>query len=161
MVRRLNHAVLYVHDAAACAAFYEKTLGFKVSQTMGEHAVFMQAPLSDNDHDLALFSIGSQAGSSEAGRRTVGLYHLAWEVDTLADLVAVRDRLVEAGALAGASDHGASRSLYAKDPSGLEFEVMWEVPTDLFDPDLDRLGVAPLDLDADIARFGLEATRNR
>ncbi len=161
MIRRLNHAVLYVHDAAECAEFYAGMLGFRVTQTMGDQAVFMQAPGSDNDHDLALFGIGRGAESSEAGRRTVGLYHLAWEVDTLADLAAIRDKLSAAGALAGASNHGVSRSLYAKDPSGLEFEVMWEVPAELIDPDLDILGVTALDLDADIARFGLETTRNR
>ena len=49
-------------------------------------AVFLRAPGSTNDHDLGLFSIGAQAGPSAAGRGTVGLYHLAWEVDTLADL---------------------------------------------------------------------------
>ena len=37
------------------------------------------------------------------------------------------------GALVGASDHGANKSLYAKDPDGIEFEVMWEVPPGLLD----------------------------
>ena len=43
-------------------------------------AVFMRAPGSTNDHDLGLFSVGSSAGPSSAGRQSVGLYHLAWEV---------------------------------------------------------------------------------
>ena len=40
--------------------------------------------------------------------------------------------------------------------AGLEFEVVWLIPADLLTPDdSDRsLGVQPLDLDAEIARFG-------
>ena len=33
-----------------------------------------------------------------------------------------------AASLVGATDHGVSKSLYAKDPDGIEFEVMWQVP---------------------------------
>ena len=40
----------------------------------------------------------------------------------------MRDRLARLGALVGASDHGVSKSLYAHDPDGNEFEVMWDVP---------------------------------
>jgi hypothetical protein len=93
----------------------------------------MRAPGSTNDHDLGLFSIGLGAEPSGAGRRSVGLYHLAWEVDTLEDLEELQGRLGEAGALVGASDHGTTKSLYAKDPDGLEFEVAWIVPADLLD----------------------------
>ena len=45
-----------------------------------------RAPGSTNDHDLGVFQVGSGAGPSGAGRSTVGLYHLAWEVDTLDEL---------------------------------------------------------------------------
>jgi catechol-2,3-dioxygenase len=49
-------------------------------------------------------------------------------VGTLEELVAMRARLLEVGALMGESDHGVSKSLYANDPDGLEFEIMWAVP---------------------------------
>ena len=39
--------------------------------------------------------------------------------------------LTARGALVGASDHGTTKALYAKDPDGLEFEVSWLVPADL------------------------------
>jgi len=161
MIRRLNHAVLFVRGAIVSSEFYIKMLGFEVSGSMGTTGVFLSTPKSGNDHDLALFGVGAHAAASEAGRRSVGLYHLAWEVDTLAELVEVRDRLAASGALHGATNHGVSRSLYAKDPDGLGFEVMWEVPADVVDPAIDLPGLAPLDLDADIARFGPETTRNR
>ena len=64
----------------------ERTAGFKTLLWLPGRAAFFQAPGSTNDHDLGTFQIGSEAGPSEAGRATVGLYHLAWEVDTLGEL---------------------------------------------------------------------------
>ena len=156
-IRGLNHAVLYVRDAGRSAAFYRDVLGFHEIVRM-PNAVFMRAPDSDNDHDLGLFGIGDAAVESPAGRSAVGLYHLAWEVPTLADLREHRRRLVEAGALAGASDHGSTKALYAKDPDGLEFEVSWLVPADLIDEEVltAKERIRPLDLAHEIARFGSE-----
>ena len=152
-VTRLNHAVLYVRDVARSVTFYEQALDFRVVLRLGENAAFLQAPASTNDHDLGLFAVGAQATGSAAGRGSVGLYHLAWEVDTLDELARLRDRLSELGALVGASDHGTTKSLYGHDPDGLEFEVAWIVPADRLTPDLE-IGTAPLDLAATIARFG-------
>jgi catechol-2,3-dioxygenase len=115
----------------------------------------MRAEGSNNDHDLGLFSIGAGAGPSLAGRQTVGLYHLAWEVDTLAELAAIRDRLAEAGALVGATDHGTTKALYGRDLDGLEFEVSWLVPADLITDDI-TMTSRRLDLDAEIERFGAD-----
>ena len=80
----------------------------------------------------------AQAGPSQAGRSTVGLYHLAWEVDTLDELDRIAAKLGEAGALVGASDHGTTKALYAHDPDGLEFEVCWLVPTDQLAADVGK-----------------------
>ena len=157
-VQRLNHAVLYVRDVARSHAFYRDVLGFRVKTELSGAAVFLQAEGSTNDHDLGLFQVGAAAGASEAGRRTVGLYHLAWEVDTLAELARVRDALLRAGALVGASDHVTTKALYAQDPDGLEFEVSWLVPAALITPELTEGApmTAPLDLDREIARYGAD-----
>lgn len=153
-ITRMNHAVLYVRDARRTQAFYADVLGFTtVSDDPDGRYAFMRAPASSNHHDIAFFSIGDQALPSAAGRQTVGLYHVAWEVGTLADLEDVRDRLAAAGALVGASDHGASKSLYAHDPDGLEFEVMWAVPPEHWGDSEDKAMVAPLDLAAERRRF--------
>ena len=154
-VHRLNHAVLYVRDVAASTQFYGDVLGFRVvSEFPG--AAFLQAPDSTNDHDLGLFEIGAAAAPSGAGRATVGLYHLAWEVDTLGELQRLAGVLRDRGALVGASDHGTTKSLYAKDPDGIEFEVVWIIPAHLLTPDdVDaRASIRPLDLAAEIRRFG-------
>jgi catechol-2,3-dioxygenase len=157
-IHRLNHAVLYVRDVARSVDFYRDVLGFGVVMEMGGKAAFLRAPESSNDHDLGLFEIGAQAGPSEAGRATVGLYHLAWEVDTLHDLETLAGRLAEAGALVGSSDHSTTKSLYGQDPDGLEFEVAWIVPADRLDDETlkNRDRIRPLDLSREIARYGVD-----
>jgi catechol-2,3-dioxygenase len=157
-VQRLNHAVLYVRDVEKSLAFYRSVLGFRVKAEIPSRAVFLQAEGSTNDHDLGLFAIGAGAAPSEAGRRTVGLYHLAWEVDTLAELARVRAALLEAGALVGASDHSTTKALYAQDPDGLEFEVSWLLPADLITDDVraQAMAIRPLDLEREIERYGAQ-----
>jgi catechol-2,3-dioxygenase len=160
-VTRLNHAVLYVRDVAQTREFYESVLGFKTLIWAPGQAAFFQAPGSTNDHDLGTFQIGSGAGPSQAGRSTVGLYHLAWEVDTLSELARIRALLAERGALTGASDHGTTKALYAKDPDGIEFEVSWLLPADLITEEMraETAGLArprPLDLEGEIVRYGAE-----
>ena len=158
-ITRLNHAVLYVRDVARSVAFYTEVLGFRPVAMTPEGfsgAAFLQAPASTNDHDIGLFQIGPEAGPSLAGRATVGLYHLAWEVDTLAELERLAGVLSGHGALVGASDHGTTKSLYGKDPDGLEFELAWIVPADLLDQEAmgARRRIGPLELEREKQRYG-------
>lgn len=159
-ITRLNHAVLFVRDVEASVAFYTEVLGFRVIPMAPEgfNAAFLQAAGSTNDHDLGLFEIGSGAGPSQAGRATVGLYHLAWEVDTLGELARIHDALVAADALGGASDHGTTKSLYGRDPDGLEFEVAWIIPADQLTDESKaaRKRIGHLDLEREIARYGAD-----
>lgn len=164
-ITRLNHAVLYVRDAERHAAFYGDVLGFQEVTRMpmggGRTGVFLRAPGSSNDHDIAFFGLGDALGDSTAGRATVGLYHLAWEVPTLRDLAEHARRLSDVGALTGASDHGTTKALYARDPDGLEFEVSWLVPVELLEDGHTVPTIAPLDLDAEIARYGADTQGQR
>jgi catechol-2,3-dioxygenase len=151
-VRRLNHAVLYVNGLRRTVDFYTQVLGLELRAEIPGAAAFLRAPDSVNDHDLGVFEVG--VGRAD-GRPAVGLYHLAWEVGSLAELVAMRARLVEAGALVGESDHRVSKSLYAKDPSGIEFEVLWRVPVEDWAGELARDGAVtlPLDWDRTLSRW--------
>ena len=159
-VTRLNHAVLYVRDVARTQEFYENVLGFTTLFFVPGQAAFFRAGTSTNDHDLGTFQIGPGAGPSMAGRATVGLYHLAWEVDTLAEMVRIRQLLVERDSLVGQSDHTTTKALYAHDPDGIEFEVSWLVPANLITDEMRTVMAKsggrpePLDLDAEIARYG-------
>jgi catechol 2,3-dioxygenase-like lactoylglutathione lyase family enzyme len=157
-IQRLNHAVLYVRDVDRSVAFYRDALGFRSVSGMDglPGAAFLQAPGSTNDHDLGLFEVGRHAGPSAAGGTTVGLYHLAWEVDTLDELERIAGRLSEQGALAGASDHATTKAIYARDPDGLEFEVSWLVPADQLTEETlaGRARIGRLDIAREKARYG-------
>ena len=158
-ITRLNHAVLYVSDLARSVRFYQDVLGFERMDMTPDNfagAAFLRASQSTNDHDLGLFEVGTRAGAAPAGGAAVGLYHLAWEVDTLDELERVAGALSAAGALAGASDHGTTKSLYGKDPDGIEFEIVWLVPADLLDEQAlaARKRIGPLDLEREKRRYG-------
>jgi len=152
-VRRLNHAVLYVRDLTATVDFYRDALGLEVRMEVPGRAAFLRAPGSANDHDLGVFAVPDRA--LPAGRY-LGLYHLAWEVDTLAELEKTAAALAAADALVGTSDHGTTKSLYGKDPNGLEFEIVWLIPADLLSDDaIDaRRRIGHLDLEKEKARYG-------
>ncbi len=160
-IHRLNHAVLYVSDLARSLEFYEGVLGFRRLPGGFAKAAFLQAGDSANDHDLGLFEIGpthpTPTAQASASPR-VGLYHLAWEVRTLAELAEMKDSLLRAGALTGVGNHGSTKALYAQDPDGIELEVCWLVPDAKV---LDELvpgmpPTRPLDIDAEIAHYGAD-----
>lgn len=152
-ITRLNHAVLFVRDADAAAEFYRSAFGFEeLSRPQGMRAVFMRSPAGGNHHDLGLFEVGAQAARPPRG--ALGLYHLAWEIDTIEGLAEMSSSLQQMGALTGASDHGVSKSLYGRDPDGNEFEVMWSVPREAWGEYGDQATVMPLNLEAEVARWG-------
>jgi catechol-2,3-dioxygenase len=155
-VQRLNHAVLWVRDAKASATFYRDALGFKVVEAdPSGRAVFLRGGGSANHHDLGLFTVGDRPSPPP---HSPGLYHLAWQVATIDDLAAAAKELSNRGALVGATDHGVSKSLYAKDPDGIEFEVMWQVPEEQWADYAEHAALDPLDLEAEVARWTGVAT---
>ena len=151
-IRRLNHAVLFVKDVERAAAFYTDVLGFtEVTRVPQMSAVFLRAADSVNHHDLGLFGLGASAAPRQ--RRTVGLYHLAWQVDTIDQLAELRGALQRAGAYAGESSHGATKSIYGSDPDGNEFELMWMVPRAAWGRYASEAVVEALDLEGELASW--------
>ncbi len=86
-------------------------------------------------------------------RGGIGLYHLAWQVDTVDELAEARHVLAEAGALGGESSHGATKSLYGADPDSNEFEIMWMLPREAWGEYEHAASVDRLDLPAELARW--------
>lgn len=151
-VRRLNHAVLYVRNLERAVRFYGDVLGFTPVAEVPGQAAFLRAAGSDNHHDLGLFATRHDAPAVPAG--AVGLYHLAWEVASIHDLVTAHQVLTAAGALVGQSDHGATKSLYGRDPDGHEFEIMWMLPRAEWGELEGAAPVLPLDLEAEVQARG-------
>ncbi len=156
-VTRLNHAVLYVRDLDTAVDFYRGAFGFdEIAREGGGRMAFLRAHGSPNHHDLGLLALGPQAPRPPRG--STGLYHLAWEVPTIDDLAEAARVLSELRSLVGASDHGATKSLYGQDPDGNEFEIMWMVPRDEWGSYEQQAPVAPLDLARELARHGKGTT---
>ncbi len=131
-------------------------------ETVIEHPdgqfVFMRAPASGNHHDIALCSrIGP------IRRRLDGRSHHGRPVpprlgggrrSTNSRTIAIASP--RPAPCVGASDHGVNKSLYAKDPDGLEFEVMWLVPPDQWGDEEHEAIVRPLDLAGELLRFAID-----
>ncbi len=149
---RLNHAVLFVADLERSLRFYTGVFGFEIAaREPRASAAFLRLPRSGNHHDLGLFGVGAQAPPKRPGG--IGLYHLAWQVDTIDELAAAREALLAAGAYSGESSHGATKSVYGADPDGNEFEVMWMLPRGDWGRYEHEAPVDRLDLAAEVERW--------
>lgn len=148
---RMNHAVLYVSDVQRSKRFWTSALDMEVvSEVPQAQAVFLKLRHGTNDHDLGLFGVGDRG---QVVGRPPGLYHLAWQVDTVDQLVDARQTLSDLGALVGQSSHGTTKSLYAQDPDGIEFEVMWMLPRSEW-AKFDRLAIVEnIDLEAELRQW--------
>ncbi|HET6562959.1 MAG TPA: VOC family protein [Marmoricola sp.] len=157
---RLNHAVLFVSDLERALEFYSRAFGTEVvTREPRANAAFLRMPGSQNHHDLGLFGLGAEAPPRSKG--TVGLYHLAWQLDTIEELDEARSLLQELGAYTGQSSHGATKSVYGVDPDGNEFEVMWMLPREAWGEYESSAPVDRLDLAGEISRWGGTRTLGR
>jgi len=149
---RLNHAVLFVSELERSIDFYQKLFDMEVmAREPRANAAFLRLPKSGNHHDLGLFGVGHQPTQP---RGQLGLYHLAWQVDTINDLKTAQTTLTNLGALTGESSHGATKSLYGVDPDGNQFEVMWMLPRQAWGEFENSAPIEHLDLENEIKSWG-------
>jgi methylmalonyl-CoA/ethylmalonyl-CoA epimerase len=99
MLGRVNHVAIAVPDLAAAVASYRDTLGATVSapQALPEHGVtvvFVELPNTKVEL-LEALGDGSPIAAFLEKNPSGGMHHICYEV---ADIIAARDRLVQAGA---------------------------------------------------------------
>ena len=149
---RLNHAVLFVADLERSIAFYQQAFEMTImAREPRANAAFLRLPRSGNHHDLGLFGVGSQPPRPDG---SLGLYHLAWQVDTIEELEEARLTLVNLGAYTGESSHGATKSVYGRDPDGNQFEVMWMLPKARWGEYENAAPIERLDLAREVEEWG-------
>src|SRR5215212_1461307 len=157
---RLNHAVLFVADLDRSERFYTEVFEMEVAaREPRAKAAFLRLPRSGNHHDLGLFGVGTAAVPKVRGG--IGLYHLAWQLDTVEELAEARETLIDVGAYTGESSHGATKSLYGADPDGNEFEIMWMVPRDAWGEFENAAPIERLDLAAELEGWSGVRTAGR
>jgi catechol 2,3-dioxygenase len=123
----LNHVVLRVSDLERSKRFYREVLGLQIRRERPGRMVFFTC--GENDHDLAILGLGPDAPPTEENR--VGLYHFALRLPSFEQLKAAYHHLKANDAhIAGVTHHGHTKSVYVKDPDGLEIELFCDVEHD-------------------------------
>lgn len=137
MKRGFHHIDLATKDMAATRAFYEGVMGFPCVRTdiiefegqgCAEHVFFdcgagQMIAFAQSDRMPADLDTGINAGLG----LPPGVYHFAFAASSLQDLLDTKAALESHGvAVRGIEDHeGWCRSIYFKDPNGLQLEYCW------------------------------------
>jgi catechol 2,3-dioxygenase len=123
---RIGHVHLKVADLEKALLFYNRILGFKVTQMMNNSAAFLSA--GGYHHHIGLNTWHSK-DAPQASKSGVGLYHTAILYPGRKELAEVLQRLINAEyPLTGAADHGVSEALYLNDPDGNGVELYYDRP---------------------------------
>jgi catechol 2,3-dioxygenase-like lactoylglutathione lyase family enzyme len=124
-IRRLAHVVLQVSDLERSLLFYTRVLGFKVTEIYSEDLQpggFAFLRCHTDHHSIAL--VGAGSGRSKHAE----LHHVAFEVGTLEEVFAARERLREHGVtitFEGRRRAGCQIAVEFLDPDGHCLEVYW------------------------------------
>jgi catechol-2,3-dioxygenase len=119
-IQSLGHVVLRVRNIEQSEPFYRDVLGLQVREKHPGRAIFFTC--GQQHHDLAIFQVGEDAPPPEDGR--VGMYHVALKLPNFDQLKALYANAKSSGAnVVGMNWHQGSKSVYVKDPDGLEIEV--------------------------------------
>jgi len=79
---------------------------------------------------IAFFDLGDKRGATVSSDMPKWVNHFAMEVDTVEEVVAMKERLERAGVdVLGITDHHFVKSIYFFDPNGLRLEVTALVET--------------------------------
>jgi catechol 2,3-dioxygenase len=120
----IGHVHLKVADLERSIAFYRDAFGFELTGRVADRAAFLSA--GGYHHHLGLNTFESLGGGSPAAG-TTGLYHFAIRYPDRIALARALERLLDRGVqIAGASDHGATISIYLHDPDGNGIEITYD-----------------------------------
>jgi catechol-2,3-dioxygenase len=140
----VNHLVLNVSDLEASHHFYTDLLGFEqcgeLSHTMKMR--FYRGSESTH-HDLALVEVNEPAAAHDPGQwsmepRQVGVNHFAIAYpDRESWLAQLRHLKAEGVEFLVRGNHGMTHSAYIADPDGYGVEVLYNVPAEIWQADVD------------------------
>jgi catechol 2,3-dioxygenase-like lactoylglutathione lyase family enzyme len=163
----INHLAIATRDIKSQIEFFTDVLGGELKALYWMHGVantfhafvelsgdcyiaFQQHPDNPDTAILGVTHAGNAGGQVTAGT----MQHLAFNVDTLDDLYAMRDRIRAKGVpVIGPMNHGMCQSMYFAGPEGLALEIACGRDIDeraWIDPEVQAL--AGID-DDDLARY--------
>ena len=134
----LGHVHLKVTDLDRAVDLYTELLDLAVTE---RYANFAFLSFGDHHHDLAL---QAHKGASSPPPGSTGLYHVAFELDSLGTLGDAYEWLTDREITVSPVDHGISKALYFDDPDGNGVELYvdtreasderWDGENSRFDP---------------------------
>jgi catechol-2,3-dioxygenase len=139
----VNHLVLNVRDIEASHHFYTELLGFEQCAEL-DHTMTMRFYRGDpsHHHDLALVQISDPDGAPEPERwsmapRRVGVNHIAIAYpDRDAFLTQLQHLKANGVEFIVRGNHGMTHSAYIADPDGYGIEVLYELPEEVWNGDV-------------------------
>lgn len=137
----LSSVRLAVTDLERSVPFYEAALGMRVHER--------DATTARLGADTVVLELVEERGAGRPGRQA-GLFHVAFNYPTRAELAATLDRIASGGVpIEGASDHQSHEALYLADPDGNGLELAWDFPQEQWPSysDMYAEGVRPHPLD--------------
>jgi len=132
-IHPLHHVAYRARDAEETRHFYEDLLGlplFHIIQSdvvpsTGEHCPYTHFFFRLRDGAcIAFFDLGDDVAPAPSPNTPAWVNHIAFRVDSVDDLVAMKARLEAAGvAVLGVTDHHIFKSIYFFDPNGVRLEL--------------------------------------
>jgi catechol 2,3-dioxygenase-like lactoylglutathione lyase family enzyme len=163
----VNHLAISTTDIKTQIEFFTDVLGGRLKALYWMHGVadtfhgfvelspacyvaFVQHPNNSDRFELGVTHAGTAGGPVPGGT----MQHVAFNVDTLDDLLAMRDRLRDRGVhVIGPMNHGMCQSMYFAGPEGLALEIACGGDIDAeqwIDPEVQALAGISAD---DLARY--------
>ncbi len=132
-LKRIHHVAYRCNDAKETVAFYRDKLGMDFKLAIAEDRVpstqepdpymhvFLDAGMGNV---LAFFELPNSPDMGRDPNTPEWVQHIAFEVDSLDELVATKEKLETAGLeVLGPVDHGIFDSIYFYDPNGHRLEL--------------------------------------
>lgn len=147
MKPEIGHVVLQVRSLHVSVPFYCSALGMRERRRRkvnGREMAFLT--FGERDHDIGLVEVGTSAHPHDEAR--AGLRHVAFRIgDRIEELRVFKEHLDTVGIEPERmTEHRFSKSIYLRDPDGLELEVYVDFDSPALDAEGEKsrpLEVAP------------------
>lgn len=138
---KIGHAHLKVRQLDRSVSFYHRYLNLQERERVGEAFSFLSG--TGMHHELALQELGVGASSPSAG--SVGLYHVAFEVESKQELKELYQKLTADLVPHVLVDHRISVACYFSDPDDHGVEVYLDTRHEMHNPELWQGRDRPID----------------
>ena len=132
-IQRIHHVAYRCKDAKETVEFYKNNLDMGFVLAIAENEVpstkepdpYMHVFLDAGQGNvLAFFELPNSPEMGRDGNTPEWVQHIAFELGTMEELIAAKERLVNAGIdVLGPTNHGIFKSIYFFDPNGHRIEL--------------------------------------